>query len=347
MRTRFLQFLLPLAAVLALTPQTASAASPTIPFPVPSHPRLWITTNDLPRLRSWAAPTNPVYQAVRVLLTNTMVNYDTQYFPGGVQNASWPDFGDTQGYTGLLTEEDAFIFALFSLIDPDPTARGFYAQRAANLIRVPMTQAALGPLSGAPFRDPMFATYNRANASLETMPLAVDWIYSALGSNGLPVFSAADKLVIRNGFQSWAEACRNASTAGGDSPPLDVVNDPSQLCPNNAAYRMAANNYYLGHARMMTLMSLAIDPADDPPFNPTQPVSALRPTRCALTSPSPTAPLQSAGCIPAAHPRRRGPAVPAPRALHHRPVLLPIENSRVDAPRKPVREKRRAGILRS
>jgi hypothetical protein len=53
-----------------------------------------------------------------------------------------------------------------------------------------------------------------------------------------------------------------------------VYNDPSQLCPDNAAYRMAANNYYIGHARMMTLMALAIDPADDPPLNPALPVTA-------------------------------------------------------------------------
>jgi hypothetical protein len=261
------------ATVIANDPR-AEDSPVTIPFPVTSHPRLWITTNDLPRLRSWATATNPVYQAVRTLLTDSMNNYDTQYFPGGVQNTTWPDFGDSQGYTGLLTEEDAFVFALFSLVDPDATQRALYAQRAANLIRVAMTQAAKGPLAGAPFRDPEFATYNRANASLETMPLAVDWVYNAIGTNGQPVFSAADKLTIRNGFLVWAEECRHASTTGGDSPPLDAVNDPSQLCPNNAPYRMAANNYYLGHARMLTLMSLAIDPTDDPPLDPNLPVSA-------------------------------------------------------------------------
>ena len=52
-------------AVLMVAGQAkAPAASCSIPQPVPSHPRLWITTNDLPRLRSWATPTNPVYQAL-------------------------------------------------------------------------------------------------------------------------------------------------------------------------------------------------------------------------------------------------------------------------------------------
>ena len=34
----------------------------TIPYPVANHPRLWLTTNDLPRLQSWATSTNPIYQ---------------------------------------------------------------------------------------------------------------------------------------------------------------------------------------------------------------------------------------------------------------------------------------------
>lgn len=33
--------------------------NPLIPVPVTSHPRLWVTTNDLPRLRSWATASNP------------------------------------------------------------------------------------------------------------------------------------------------------------------------------------------------------------------------------------------------------------------------------------------------
>ena len=38
---------------------------------------------------------------------------------------------------------------------------------------------------------------------------------------------------------------------------------------------MAANNYYLGHARLLTMISLAIDPADDPAVTPGVPVSQL------------------------------------------------------------------------
>jgi hypothetical protein len=38
---------------------------------------------------------------------------------------------------------------------------------------------------------------------------------------------------------------------------------------------MAANNYYLAHARNMTMMALAIDPSDDPPVNAAVPGSTL------------------------------------------------------------------------
>src|ERR1700694_4976718 len=66
-----------------------------------------------------------------------------------------------------------------------------------------------------------------------------------------------------------------ASTTGGTHPsPVGVINNP-QLLPGNRPYRMAANNYYLGHARLLTMMALSIDPSDDPPVNPGAPGSQL------------------------------------------------------------------------
>ena len=249
-------------------------AASSIPQPVASHPRLWLTTNDLPRLRAWATMTNPVYVALRTLLTKAIADYDTRYFPGGAQNPHWPDFGDAQGYSGLLTEMHAFLFAFFSLIDHDATQRPVHAQRAASLIRVALAEAAKGTAANEPFRDKLFSTYNRANATLECMPMAVDWIYNAVGTNGQPVLTAFDKRTIRNGFLTWSDQCVHAYVAGNDAPPLGALNDPAVLLPNNRSYRMAANNYYLGHARLLTLMALAIDPVDDPPVNPALPDSA-------------------------------------------------------------------------
>jgi hypothetical protein len=257
---------------------TANYSTPTasIPYPVSSHPRLWITTNDLPRLQSWATASNPIYQQGMLPLLNQAVSiYETQFFPNGVANPVYPDPGDVQGYSGYLTEAYGIVLAFNSLIDPSPTSRIQYAQYARNMLMVAMNQAALGHLANAPFRDPMFAVYNRANGSGEQWPLIVDWIYNAVDGNGNPILTAGDKATIRNVFLIWANDCLNASTTGGDHPaPVGVTNDP-QLLPNNAPYRMAANNYYLGHARLLTMMGLSIDPDDDPPVNGSAPASQL------------------------------------------------------------------------
>ena len=248
---------------------TANYAPPaTIPYPVSAHPRLWITPNDLPRLQSWAVASNPVYeQGLLPVLQNAVDIYNTQFFPGGVANPNYPDPGDTQGYVGYLTEEYGVVLAFNSLIDPSPSARIQYAQYARNLLMHAVNLAALGHLSGAPFRDPMFAVYNRANGSGEQWPLIVDWIYNATDASGKPILTASDKATIRNVFMIWANDCLQASTTGGDHPsPIGVMNN-LQLLPNNLPYRMAANNYYLGHARLLTMMALSIDPADDPPLS--------------------------------------------------------------------------------
>jgi hypothetical protein len=269
------------------TSSVSSTATPTatstpgsgssIPFPVSSHPRLWITQADLPRLQSWATSSNPIYQQGMASVLNQAVTiYNTQFFPGGAPNPNYPDPGDTQGYTGYLTEQYAAILAFNSLIDPNPTSRIQYAQYARNLLMYAMNLAALGPLSGAPFRDPLFPVYNRANGSGEQWPLIVDWIYNATDASGNPILTASDKLTIRNVFMMWANACLSASTTGGDHPtPIGVINDPTQLLLNNQPYRMASNNYYLGHARLLTMMALSIDPGDDPRVNSSAPASQL------------------------------------------------------------------------
>ncbi len=253
-----------------------TAVAVTIPYPVASHPRLWITQNDLPRLRGWATAANPIYQnGMAPLLAQAVADYNKQFFPNGAPNPNYPDPGDVQGYGRYVTEQYGIIFALNSLIDPSPSARTQYARYARNLLMVAMNQAALGHLAGMPFRDPMFAVYNRANGSGEQWPLIVDWIYNATDAMGQPILTAADKLTIRNVFMVWANDCLNASTTGGDHPaPVGVVNS-LQLLPGNKPYRMASNNYYMGHARLLTLMALCIDPGDDPPVNNLAPPSKL------------------------------------------------------------------------
>ncbi len=247
-----------------------------IPFPVTTHPRVWITTSDVPRLQSWATSSNPVYQnGLLPVLQKAVSDYETQFFPGGVANPNYPDPGDVQGYTGILTEQTAVVLALNSLIDSSAANRIKYAQYARNLLMYAMNQAALGHAANLPFRDPAFAVYNRANGSGEQWPLIVDWIYSAVDAQGQPILTSADKRTIRNVFLMWANDCINASTTGGDHPvPIGATNT-TQLLPNQLPYRLAANNYYSGHVRELTMMSLAIDPADDPALDPARPPQVL------------------------------------------------------------------------
>lgn len=262
-----------LADVLVLP---AGQTYPAVPYPVTTHPRIWLTQADLPRLQSWATSANPIYeQGLLPQLQQAVSLYQTQFFPGGQPNPNYPDPGDVQGYTGYLTEEWAVVLAFHSLIDPNPANRITYAQYARNLIMYAMNQAALGQQPNAPFRDPAFPIYNRAGLSSPEWPLVVDWIYNAKDAGGKDILTAADKATIRNVFLIWAADCINASTTGGDSPyPQGVIND-LQLLPNNQPYRMAANNYYLGHARLLTMMALTMDPSDDPPVDASQPSSQL------------------------------------------------------------------------
>lgn len=239
-----------------VTANYTTAAVP-IPYPVATHPRLWITQNDLPRLQGWANSTNPIYyNGIVPLLSQAVSENNQQFFPNGAPNPNYLDPGDVQGHGRYVTEQYAIIFALNSLIDPSPAARIQYAQYARNLLR-----------------DPLFAVYNRANGSGEQWPLIVDWIYNAKDGMGNPILTSADKLTIRNVFMIWANDCLSASTTGGDHPsPIGVTNSV-QLLPQNRPYRMASNNYYLGHARLLTMMALCMDPADDPLVTSSLPAS--------------------------------------------------------------------------
>jgi len=267
----------------ANTTVTANFYTPTpIPIPVATHPRLWITQQDLPRLQGWATPDNPVYQSLAGVASAAASNYNMAFPPGPNQSLTnpipanpYPDFGDTQGYTGMLSEENAVILAFNSLVNPNSATRILYAQEARNLLMYAMNQAALGHATGAPFRDPSFALYNRASFTGHEWPLIVDWIYNATDANSNPILTASDKATIRSVFMMWANDCLTASTTGGDNPGTPGLINSLALLPNNQPYRMASNNYYLAHARLLTMMSLALDPGDDPPLNPTAPAAEL------------------------------------------------------------------------
>jgi hypothetical protein len=232
--------------------------------PATTHPRLWITQADIPRLRSWAVPSNPMYANGLLPVVNGAINvYNAKLFPGGLPNPQWPDNGGLTG-SAYPVESYASLFAFMSLVDNDPNARIQHAIRARNLLMYVINEAAKGHLKGAPYRDPSFATYDRSRWYGEGFSLAVDWIYNAVDANGAPILTAQDKATIRNVFMMW---CNDNIIAWPLPPPPGVFNDPKLL----KNYRETGNNYYSGHTRQIVMMSLAMDAQDDPPLDPKLP----------------------------------------------------------------------------
>ncbi len=261
------------AAVTAPATQTVQAAPrESFKAPVTAHPRLWLTQSDLPRLRSWATPSNPMWQnGLLVALNNAVSIYNTQFYPGGNPNPIWPD-GGTSNFELYAAEAYAQFFAFMSLVDPSANARITHAVRARNLLMHAINTAVSGPEAASqPFRDPQFITFNRGNWWGEAWGLTVDWIYDAKDGNGDPLLTDSDKATIRAVFMRW---CNDLLTAYQHPIPVGVQNSPS-LLNDKTALRSAANNYFAGHMRNMTLMSMSVDPADDPPITSTASITAL------------------------------------------------------------------------
>lgn len=244
---------------------------PDNPKAVTTHPRLWITQNDLPRLRSWAVQSNPVFVAMQIALIEAIDVYNTKFFPGGVPNPNWPDLGNIT-WSGYVSEQYAEFFAFWSLIDPIVTNRPIQAKRARNLIMYAIDLALLGSAKDQPYRDPLFMTYDRSRVYGEAYGLTVDWIYNAKDENNQNILSDADKSKIRKVFMRW---CEEQLDAYNHPEPIGIINDKI-LLDNKIQLRWVYNNYYSGHARNMTMMALCLDEQDDPPLDPSLHFTAFK-----------------------------------------------------------------------
>jgi len=220
------------------------------------HPRLFIRSNDLSRLRSWATPSNPVWVSLEQLAISLKQAMDTGQIV---------DSGYGGGNASSCTESYAELFALMAQVHPDPATRSDYGSRAYTLIMTVFNEAAKGQADGQPFRGKEFAIDNRASWYGEAFPLVVDWIYDR--------FTPADKAKIRAVFLRWTQECLRATTTGQDHPsPVGVVNDPA-LTTTKRQVAWSANNYYLNHMRQIGMMSMALDAADDIPAMATDPAA--------------------------------------------------------------------------
>lgn len=231
------------------------------------HPRLFIRSENLPRLRQWAVETNPIYQdGLKVVAEKARDDMDAGHIPIPNPAKKRGDNG-TNGVEWDPTERYAELFAFMSLVSPDESERDpeddkSYISRARTLLMHVMNQAVLGAAPDKPFRDPGFSTRDRARWSGEAFALTVDWIY--------PRLTAEDKSTIRTVFLRWIQENLDAHTTNYNHPlPAGVVNDPALLepLPNDPEaerVRWAGNNYYASHMRNIGLMAMALDPGDDP-----------------------------------------------------------------------------------
>jgi len=273
-----LMFLPILGAAHAWTRGAPPVATPVRPVataitPLTTHPRLWLTSTDVTRLRSWAVSTNPMYlnglQAAANLAqadVNAKWNWTT-----GQPSPTWKDDGSVN-WVGEDTEAYAEFFAFMSLVDPNASNRATWASHSRIMLMWALNQAANCTSTSTPFCYPDFITGNRMNYWGEAWGLTVDWIY--------PSLTAADKATIRKVYLGWANILLNVPNRSGTSPLYPgSLNDPRVLGidatqsafvqqNNQINARWAANNYFLGQARTLMLMAMAIDPADDPVVNP-------------------------------------------------------------------------------
>lgn len=235
------------------------AVTPVAPTPQSGHPRLWLTAADLPRLRTWATNSNPLYaDGLALLAERAKAEMDEGRVPD-------QDCGNV-GYEEYPTEMYAELFAFLSLVENDADVASDYAARARTLLMHVMNEAAKGPASEEnytcnesqqypPFRHPDFATEDRDRIRYhgEAFPLVVDWIY--------PSLTAQDKATIRQVFLRWSQ---EVIERGYHHPePIGLIADPL-LLEDEAQVRFGGNNYFAAHMRNVGLMALALDPADDP-----------------------------------------------------------------------------------
>lgn len=219
-----------------------------------SHPRIFIRSQDVGIYQARATPNNSIWVSLNKLAETGKARMDGNQIQ---------DNGG--GYAGFTTPYESYaeLFALMSLVHPNPDFRADYANRAYNLIMQVFTEAAKGMADGQPFRGHDFATSNRASWFGEGFPLTVDWIYNK--------FTASDKAKIRSVFLRWIQENLNANTSGADHPsPQGVYND-SSLVDTLTKIRTSTNNYYCNHAREVGLMAMALDETDDVPSVATDP----------------------------------------------------------------------------
>jgi hypothetical protein len=247
----------------ANTTVVVQGTPPPPPPPPGSHPRLWIRAADLPKLRSWAVNSNPIY-----------VNGLKLSAEQGKTNMDAGNLSDTGNYAyeSDPLEQYAALFAFMSLVGPE-NQRVDYAARGRKLLMQIINEAVRGVDNSrdadgnpVPYRNVEFSTSDRSRWNGSAFPLAVDWLY--------PILTSDDKAKIRTTFLRWASENLDDDSSDGVAAypcgqelscfPADLrqaENDPRLLAHEGA--RWSQNNYFAAHTRNVIMMALAFDANDD------------------------------------------------------------------------------------
>ncbi|HVT33100.1 MAG TPA: hypothetical protein VHE32_10655 [Rhodanobacteraceae bacterium] len=251
--------------------------------PRTDHPRLLITSDDLPALRARANPANPIYaQGLLAAATAARALADQHWdWNTGQPDAAWGDTGSpSNNYSPYSTNKNptegyAMLFAFMALVDD--ANHDAWALRARAMAMYVVDQAYPGQAQ-QPFRYDRFATYDRASQWLYGLPLTVDWIHDD--------FTPAERARIRTVFLRWCREINVATVVNFDHPePVGVYDDPALLGsgsnqdPDLQAEKQyellfMSNNYSLAHFRNLVMLGGALDADDDPPIDPAQPFDA-------------------------------------------------------------------------
>lgn len=257
----------------ALGGGTADAAPPP-----DVHPRLWVRAKDLDDLRKRMTSQNPIYEeGLKKVVAEATQKVDAAP-PGDVLSK---DDGSWSKSYSECSELFAQVFAFMYVLSPDGSSeKAEYGKKAktllmnvidkvyAGLAKLPdgTTIHDMAPGGASHVADPWVGgrfVLDLRTFIQDSIPLTVDWIY--------PLLSAEDRGKIRTVFVYWSRVItEKAATTGDKDKPikLGVYNDPSLLeleDPTRSRARFGLNNWFAMHMRLLGLMALSVDAADDVP----------------------------------------------------------------------------------
>ena len=219
------------------------------PTPIKTHPRLMVTAEMLPTLRSRATSHNLPYQAIKAT-AGTMLERDNAIWSWSCKGGNGQPKTDQ---SGAAKESDANVFAFLSMVAPTPAERNAWGCSSRDIWVYVMEQVVSGKeeIRGNHWSD--FA---------QQFSLTTDWL---MAGNYL---SASDQQLARRFLAYFAKTVLGYSY--GATAPTSKYNSPSQFLQNDVfsvvGMRAMGNNYTM--SKMLAIVGAGLtfndDPTDDP-----------------------------------------------------------------------------------